>query len=213
MKRGRLYGAIALSAVVFASVIAVVGEQRADSRGGRGKDANASSGWRGGIEMLAQGRSSASSQSKQEVELPVCGFGRVWLGNDAALIKFEVECRARHRAGLSLPARFQIERQNLESPRADSDIVDISLAPKVISTGKRGRGVCELQAGVASCEWHEKGRFNVRGTFTVPTGDRCARDTDLTVVRPPVCRDGFCEAVLNVDYLAKGRPIGCSSPR
>lgn len=132
---------------------------------------------------------------------PACTRARVRLGAGRTAIRFVVWC-APEKGGQI--ARFAVDRYSLENIHAKSDIRSVTQPPQL-----RGEGGCILLEGVVSCSVRAKRPVEVSGTINVPRGRRCTMKVAISVVRPPKCRSGLCEAVLDLDYLANRLPRGC----
>lgn len=132
---------------------------------------------------------------------PACTRGSTLLGAGRGEIRFLVWCAP---AGGGQSSRFAINRYSAKRIQAGSDIRSVSLRE-----GARDAGNCRIVKGAVSCKVRMKRPVKVSGTILVPPGQRCSKRVLISVVEPPNCRSGYCEAVLDLDYLANGRPRGC----
>ena len=150
-----------------------------------------------------QGPTKESSSSNK----PPCAQGQVWLAKKPGKINFSVVC---HLADSGWPARLGVVRFSTKEPRAGSGIRGVSESLTLGGAGAEGgRGSCFVKQEDVSCVVHGHGRVHGTGWIDVAMGDQCKRRVGLSVTRPPKCSDGYCDGVLDIDYLWKRLPDGC----
>lgn len=157
--------------------------------------------------LLGVGAFQASMKESSSPNKPPCVQGHVWLAKKPGRIKFSVVC---HLADSTWPARLGVVRFSKKEPRAGSEISGVSESLTLSGAGSEdGRGSCFVREESASCVVHGHGRVHGTAWIDVAKGEECKRRIGLSVTRPPKCSDGYCDAVLDIDYLWKRLPDGC----
>jgi hypothetical protein len=158
---------------------------------------------------VAHGYMFTKGMQREQREGPACKGGRVWLGKRPGAIDFRAECRSPSGGGLS---GVFLSRSSKHGNGNRPGIHAFRIPPKVREEGGgKGTGYCRLKQHILSCTARGKGRIRIDGRIWVKPKWGCAMDVTLFVFEPAECSGGTCSASLEVRYLARGRPEGCSS--